>query len=855
MRLGLAFECAPGEAPRVSGVEPGSPAEAAGVLVHDRVQSMRIGDEWGAPVHGISQTELAARLSDAASQGQVVLQLARPNPNGTGVSVFSTVIRRDPHWPPQRQSEPRWRGQPESERVQLADGTKRDKDFFETGADIVDSLWAKPTRKARSIVRETPPVEATRPQHDHAEFNYSSWDPFGVNGPQMHRSHSPAARQRQAPDVEHTRMQRMRESPKGLWSPAGEVRKTGVANGVSRTGDNSPPVALPVLSDPQAISGSSLLPGQPLMSSKSTDWYLVRQSAAQPHPTSQKMAASDAALANAQFTPDGFMDVVVLEAHDLPMATSPFGLCDAYCTTSVSGQSLRTRVVHNTLSPVFHTILRFPKPQPQNITIRVMNQTLLGGSEIGSVTVPWEDVQQGRAKEYPLFAGGKMATGPNQAASRLIVQALVGPGTVGGVLDATSRGTAGVLPHQAALAHPLAQTQGQANGTPDESFGPAHLSSTQGVTLTVDQDYLAAKHNEQVWQSELARDVCQALRCNPARFHYVGMRQGSVLATYNVLPPAEGEPDQRTARNLASELTLQVYDAKSPLKRLPTTAKLVKVRMHAPQKPQEGPLGRGVPLPAPQGSSGATLPQMGAGGGRQGQQVVFGTNAYSALLEKSLDAFGVDNAPRAKARADAAPAAAPAVAGGDQAPELRAAFGAEAILPVMSRVLSLSGSGAQGAWAGAGAPAPTSAAPQAVVGATPAEAGGSSVPAPQAVAEKAAGAGGGAAAAAGSQAAVRMRLDMPFDPAVVGHDGSAQRVSFTKAVASDLSAASGLPDSCFNIVAVSRGSVIVDTEIHAPEGRDALAAALDLQNQARCAPASCVAQLVAAIIGPQHRSA
>ena len=85
-----------------------------------------------------------------------------------------------------------------------------------------------------------------------------------------------------------------------------------------------------------------------------------------------------------------------------------------------------------------------------------------------------------------------------------------------------------------------------------------------------------------------------------------------------------------------------------------------------------------------------------------------------------------------------------------------------------------------------------------------------------------------------------MRLDMPFDPAVVGHEGSAQRASFTKAVASDLSAASGLPDSSFNLVAVSRGSVIVDTEIYAPAGRDALAAALDLQNQARYALASSV---------------
>ena len=69
------------------------------------------------------------------------------------------------------------------------------------------------------------------------------------------------------------------------------------------------------------------------------------------------------------------------------------------------------------------------------------------------------------------------------------------------------------------------------SGTP-ESQNPPHLFTAEGVTLTLAEDYLTAKKDERTWRHEFARDVCAALRCNPCRFQYVGMRSGSVLARY-----------------------------------------------------------------------------------------------------------------------------------------------------------------------------------------------------------------------------------------------------------------------------------------------------------------------------------
>jgi len=137
--------------------------------------------------------------------------------------------------------------------------------------------------------------------------------------------------------------------------------------------------------------------------------------------------------------------------------------------------------------------------------------------------------------------------------------------------------------HSPSTSSPTKSNSSPGNGTFClESQNPPHLFTAQGVTLTLAEDYLTAKNREGIWRYELARDVCAALRCNPSRFQYVGMRSGSILASFNLLPAAPGDADKRNARNLASELALQVYDVSSPLRTSPTTAKAIDVTLHPP---------------------------------------------------------------------------------------------------------------------------------------------------------------------------------------------------------------------------------------------------------------------------------
>jgi hypothetical protein len=107
--------------------------------------------------------------------------------------------------------------------------------------------------------------------------------------------------------------------------------------------------------------------------------------------------------------------------------------------------------------------------------------------------------------------------------------------------------------------------EGEGGGEGGEG-GEGEGGGAEGVTLTLAEDYLTAKTHERTWRHEFARDVCAALRCNPSRFQYVGMRSGSILASFNLLPVAPGDTDKRSARNLASELVLQVPDVCSLLR-------------------------------------------------------------------------------------------------------------------------------------------------------------------------------------------------------------------------------------------------------------------------------------------------
>jgi hypothetical protein len=108
--------------------------------------------------------------------------------------------------------------------------------------------------------------------------------------------------------------------------------------------------------------------------------------------------------------------------------------------------------------------------------------------------------------------------------------------------------------------------KGGGEGGEEEGGGEEGGGGAEGVTLTLAEDYLTAKTHERTWRRDFARDVCAALRCNPSRFQYVGMRSGSILASFNLLPVAPGDTDKRNARNLASELVLQVPDVCSPLR-------------------------------------------------------------------------------------------------------------------------------------------------------------------------------------------------------------------------------------------------------------------------------------------------
>lgn len=849
-RLGLVYECVGGtHAPKILKVERGTPAESAGLFAGDRILS--VGDT---PVAGIDSRQLTELLQFSSKHGHVVLQVARSQGHqGHGMNIFTTVMALDkpkqaPHTSPRSRSnitinntttrymspprlpasqrEPRWKGQPDYLRVQLADGSKRDRDLFESGANLVDSLWA-PT-KVRTPpgagVRELPPPKDREPpqlpvapaRHQSprkSKDSWGTWDPFSAASELvLPISNQPQGGQQRPPaDVDHTRQQRVRpHSPaKGLWDPAGQVRASGgtsphhqVNGGVKAAVRHSNPEVTGLWAPAGQVrkgggrhaDGALPTGARGPVKEMDSDWYVVQQTASQPYPSSRKIRANDTA---AKFTPDGCIDVVVLQATNLPMA-STFGLADAYCTTSLGTPSVSTRVVGNQLNPVFNTILRFAMCKPQTITVLVMNKTLLGDSEIGRVALSWEDVQQGTTKDFDLHTGsGKRVTDSTGVASSLRTYAIIGPGRVGGLVNMTSQ-SAHDMPHVNVAADSNARTP------------RAHLSGAEGVTLTIDQDYQSAKNRESAWSQEFSRDVCGALRCNPARFEYVGMRSGSILVTFNILPTNGLDGDNRTARNLASELTLQVYDPNSPLKQSHNAANAVKVMLHAPQKP------RGIPFAIEAPFQSSMQPAAFATRQVDRRQVVFGTNAYSAILEQMIEPANNGHTPGAMSNnvSRQGGGVKQAAEGAQIGSGARPAFGSEAIVPVFDKMLEPI----------IGVPTkdtPVVESRKPVVTAP--------APAP-AVPEK------GASERPGKIAAIRMRLDLPMERC--GPEGSAQREQFKQHVTRDLSSAAGMPETCFNIVALSAGSVIVDTEIHsypqmAAGGRDALAVALDLQRQAR----------------------
>ena len=823
-RVGVGFDCSPGEHPRIIDVERGSAAEAAGLCANDRI--LQVGEFQ---TLGANPQRLAQEFAAGGPGGQRILRVSRQL--GAGMTEFALALKTPAPREP-GPSEPRWIGQPDSDRIMLADGSKRDRDLFEQGADLVDGLWAPPP-KARNPPARLPArrlVEPT-PKRDSG----GTWDAFGNLLPDLtgrtaaQQPRTAAQRQPEYAVASHCGLETAREAD-------AEFARRQRLGQRSTTHSGVPPAAC-------ATHGQSA----------DALWYLVQQES---YPSRQIVAGDE----QTKDTPEGSLDVVILEAYDLPMAAT-FGLADTYCRADLGRSTLSTRVINNELNPTFNTILRFRAVCCESITIRIMNKGLLGDSHIGLVSVPWDEAQRGQIKEYPVLSStGRSVQGVHKTPSRLRLQVRIGPGTV---IDLASRGVHSGL-----------------NGAAAPAQGPPHLSAAEGVTLTLAEDYRTAKNREGTWRHELARDVCAALRCNPSRFQYVGMRSGSIQASFNLLPVSPGDADKRTARNLASELALQVYDVSSPLRTSPTTTKAIDVALHPPQAPRDrdffGAPGDGAflhtlgwrvkqdsvtspPAPpslrrprpppppeahapredpllrqqmqcetsfpigssarpvfgtdavvplldkmfqpaagAPAGEAKVARPRYPSPGPRDREdpllwqqmqyeksaprgsnaRPVFGTDAYSAILEKSIGAFGLDNGVYSRG-----------VKQDSVTPEAGAS--APGVPPPV-------------------APALPPAAPAASVALLPQQ--------------------------ASSIAAIRMKLAMPFDQC--GLDGSVQRHMFKQGVTSDLAMAAKLPASFFNIVSLSPGSILVDTEIDADPSvaaarRDPLVAALDLQNQAR----------------------
>ena len=815
-RVGVGFDCSPGEHPRIIDVERGSVAEAAGLRANDRI--LQVGEFQ---TLGANPQRLAQELAAGGPGGQRILRVSRQL--GAGMTVFSLALKTEASTLPSSRepgpSEPRWNGQPDSDRIVLADGSKRDRDLFEQGADLVDGLWAPPPKARNPPARPARRLVEPTPKRDSG----GTWDPFGNLLPDLTG--------RTAAEQPRTAAQRQPEhagsdycGPAAARGADAEFARRQRLGQMSTTNSGVPPAA---------------------MHSQSADalWYLMQQES-----LSRQIVAGDEQI---KATPEGSLDVVVLEAYDLPMATT-FGLADAYCTADLGRSRLSTRVINNELNPTFNTILRFRAVRCESITIRIMNKTLLGDSQIGLVSVPWDEAQRGQIKEYPVLSStGRNVQGVHKTPSRLRLQVRIGPGTV---IDLASGGVHNGL-----------------NGAAAAAQGPPHLSAAEGVTLTLAEDYLTAKNREGTWRHELARDICAALRCNPSRFQYVGMRSGSILASFNLLPVAPGDADKRTARNLASELALQVYDVYSPLRTSPTTAKAIDVTLHPPPAPRVGDFfgapgdgaflhtldSRGVgqdsvtaPPPAPlspRGPRPPPHPEVHAPGEDSllWQQIqyetsvprgsiarpVFGTDAVVPLLDKMFQpAAGAPAGDATVARPrhpliHAAPNGSKDTGKADTLPQHsapgprdRVVFGTSAYSAILEKSIGAFGLGngvdsggvkKDSVTPGAGASAPG------VPPAAPA------APQPQQTR---------------SIAAIRMKLSMSFDQC--GLDGSVQRHMFKQGVTSDLAMAAKLPALCFNIISLSPGSILVDTEIDADPSvdaasRDPLVTALDLQNQAR----------------------
>jgi hypothetical protein len=134
--VGLALDCRPGQKPRISDVEVGSPAQRAGLRVNDRIYSVD-----GLTTLNMSHERITQVLATQRS-AQMVMEIARQKQPGAGTQLLTIAITR----------------------------SEIQRDFFEVGADVVDSLWAKHKNPSQeTTLRTRPPTQGTSGQPETTE--------------------------------------------------------------------------------------------------------------------------------------------------------------------------------------------------------------------------------------------------------------------------------------------------------------------------------------------------------------------------------------------------------------------------------------------------------------------------------------------------------------------------------------------------------------------------------------------------------------------------------------------------------------------------------------------------------------
>jgi len=117
---------------------------------------------------------------------------------------------------------------------------------------------------------------------------------------------------------------------------------------------------------------------------------------------------------------------------------------------------------------------------------------------------------------------------------------------------------------------------------PREQHSPPRHQEPIGLTLYLDEDFSTVAGNEfsrQAFAADLAADLCNSVQTNLSRIQVVDLLPGSVLADVHIFPSPVAN-DTRSPERLAAEIAVQVVDPQSPLRKANTTrnAHLTEIR-------------------------------------------------------------------------------------------------------------------------------------------------------------------------------------------------------------------------------------------------------------------------------------